>query len=49
MDHLFFLESLIFQQNNSAEMSKLILFTSRHYCSFKKLKIMEKDLRKLNC
>ena len=40
---------LIFQQNNSAQTSVLIFFTSRHNYFFEKLKIMEKQLCKLNC
>ena len=36
-----FRQFLIFQQNNSAQTSELILFTSRHYNFFEKLKIME--------
>ena len=39
---------LIFQQNNSAQTSVLIFFTSRHYYLFEKLKIVEKQLCKLN-
>ena len=39
----------IFQQNNSAQTSVLIFFTSRHYYFFEKLKIVEKQLCKLNC
>ena len=45
----FFPQFLIFQQNNNAKMSMLIFFTSRHYYFIKKLKIAEKNLRKLNC
>ena len=44
-----FTQFLIFQQNNSAEMSVLIFFTARHYYFFEKLKIVEKQLCKLNC
>ena len=44
-----FPQFLIFQQNNSAQTSMLIFFTSRHYYVFKKLKIVEKQLGKLNC
>ena len=44
-----FPQFLIFQQNNSAQASVLIFFTSRHYCFFEKLKIVEKQLCKLNC
>ena len=40
---------LIFQQNNSAQTSVLIFFTSRHYYFFDKFKIVEKQLCKLNC
>ena len=45
----FFLQFLIFKQNNSAQPSVLIFFMSRHYHFFEKLKIMEKNLHKLNC
>ena len=57
----FFPQFLIFQQNNSAETSRLIFFMSRHYYFVeklkiveknyfvKKLKIVEKQLCKLNC
>ena len=38
-----------FEQNNSVETSMLIFFTSRHYSFFEKLKIVEKQLCKLNC
>ena len=44
-----FPQCLIFQQNNSAQISVLIFFTSRHYYFFEKLKIVEKQLCKLNC
>ena len=44
-----FPQFLIFQPNNSAQTSMLIFFTSRHYYFFEKLKIMEKQLCKLNC
>ena len=44
-----FPQFLIFQQNNSAQSSALIFFTSRHYYFFLKLKIVEKQLCKLNC
>ena len=44
-----FPQFLIFQQNNSDQMSVLIFLTSRHYYFFEKLKIMEKQLCKLNC
>ena len=40
---------LIFQQNNSAQTLVLIFFTSRHYYFVEKLKIVEKQLCKLNC
>ena len=43
-----FPQFLIFQQNNSAQPSVLIFFTSRHYYFFEKLKIVEKQLCKLN-
>ena len=39
-----FPEFLIFQQNNSAQTSVLIFFTSRHNYFFEKLKIVEKQL-----
>ena len=38
-----FPQFLIFQQNNSAQTSVLICFTSRHYYFFEKLKIVEKE------
>ena len=38
----------MFQQNNSAHTLVLIFFTSRHYYFFEKLKIVEKQLCKLN-
>ena len=44
-----FPQFLSFQQNNSAQTSVLIFFTSRHYYFFEKLKIVEKQLCKLNC
>ena len=44
-----FTQFLIFQQNNSTQTSVLIFFTSRHYYFFEKLKIVEKQLCKLNC
>ena len=44
-----FPQFLIFQQNNSAQTSVLIFFTSRHYYFLAKLKIVEKQLCKLNC
>ena len=44
-----FLQFSIFQQNNSAQTSVLISFTSRHYYFLKKLKIVKKQLYKLNC
>ena len=44
----FFLQFLIFQQKNSTQTSVLI-FTSWHYYFFEKLKIVEKNLIKLNC
>ena len=47
--NVFFPQFLIFQQNNSAQTSVLIFFTSRHYYFFEKLKIVEKNLCKLNC
>ena len=40
---------LIFQQNNSALTSVFICFTSRHYYFVEKLKVMKKNLYKLNC
>ena len=43
-----FPQFLIFQQNNSAQTSVLIFFTSRHYYFVEKLKIVEKQLCKLN-
>ena len=46
---IIFPQFLIFQQNNSAQTSVLIFFTSRHYYFFEKLKIVEKQLCKLNC
>ena len=44
-----FLQLLIFKQNNSAQTFVIIFFTSRHYYFFEKLKIVEKQLCKLNC
>ena len=44
-----FQQFLIFQQNNTSQTSVLIFFTSRHYYFFEKLKIVEKQLCKLNC
>ena len=46
---VFFLQFLVFQKNNSAQTSVLIFFTSRHYYFVEKLKIVEKQLCKLNC
>ena len=43
-----FPQFLIFQQNNSAQTSVLIFFTSRHYYFFEELKIVEKQMCKLN-
>ena len=40
---------LIFQKNDSVQTSVLIFFTSRHYYSFEKLKLVGKQLCKLNC
>ena len=37
------------EQNNSAHTSELIFFMSRHYYFLDKLKIVEKNLRKLKC
>ena len=45
---VFFPQFLIFQKYNSAQTSVLILFTSQHYYFFEKLKIVEKQLCKLN-
>ena len=47
--HVNFPQFLIFQENNSAQTLMLIFFTSRHYYFFEKLKIVEKQLCKLNC
>ena len=44
-----FPQFLIFQQNNSAQTSVLILFTSRYHYFVEKLKIVEKQLYKVNC
>ena len=44
-----FQQVLIFQQDNSAQTSVLIFFTSRHSYFVEKLKIVEKQLCKLNC
>ena len=44
-----FSQFLIFQKNNSVQTLVLIFFTSRHYYFFEKLKIVEKQLCKLNC
>ena len=44
-----FPQFLSFEQNNSAETLMLIFFKSRHYSFFEKLKIVEKQLCKLNC
>ena len=41
-DRVVFPQFLIFQQNNSAQTSVLIFFTSRHYYFIEKLKIVEK-------
>ena len=43
-----FPQFLIFQQNNSAQTSVLIFFTSRQYYFLQKLKIVEKQQCKLN-
>ena len=43
-----FPQFVIFQQNNSAQTSVLIFFTSRHYYFLEKLKIVEKQPCKLN-
>ena len=43
-----FPQFLSFEQNNSAETSTLIFFKSRHYYFFEKLKIVKKQLCKLN-
>ena len=48
VDIVVFPQFLIFQQNNSTQTSVLIFFTSRHYYFFEKLKIVEKQLCKLN-
>ena len=45
---VFFPQFLIFQQNNNAQTSVLIFFTSRLYYFFEKLKIVEKNLCNLN-
>ena len=42
-----FPQFLTFQQNNSAQTSVFIFFTSRHYYFIKKLNILEKQLCKL--
>ena len=44
-----FPQFLIFQQTNSAQTSVSIFFTSQHYYLFEKLKIVVKQLCKLNC
>ena len=46
---LIFQQFLNFQQNNSAQTSVFIFFTSGHYYFFEKLKIVEKQLCRLNC
>ena len=48
---MFFPEFLIFKQNNSAETSVLIFFMAWHYYFFffENVKIVEKNLHKLNC
>ena len=43
-----FPQFLIFQQNNSAQTSVLIFFTSQNYYFVEKLKIVKKQLCKLN-
>ena len=45
----FFLQCLIFEQNNSAQTSMFRFLISEHYYFFEKLKIVEKNLLKLNC
>ena len=44
-----FPQFLIFQKNNSVQTLVLIFFTFRHYYFFEKLKLVEKQLCKLNC
>ena len=44
-----FSQFLIFQKNNSAETQTKLTLTSRHYYFVEKLKIVEKQLCKLNC
>ena len=44
-----FPQFLIFQQNNSAQTYVIIYFTSGPYYFVEKLKIVEKQLCKLNC
>ena len=44
-----FPQFLIFQQNNSAETERKLTLTSGHYYFVEKLKIVEKQLCKLNC
>ena len=46
---VFFPQFLIFQKNISAQTFVIISFTSGHYYFFEKLKIVEKNLCKLNC
>ena len=46
---IFFPQFLIFQKNNSAETYRKLKLTSGHYYFVKKLKIVEKQLCKLNC
>ena len=45
----FFPQFLIFQKNNSTETSGKLILTPGHYYFVKKLKIVEKNLCKLNC
>ena len=44
-----FPQFLIFQKNNSAETQIKLTLTSGHYYFVEKFKIVEKQLRKLNC
>ena len=44
-----FLQFLIFQKNNSAEPQRKLTLTSGIYYFVEKLKIVEKQLGKLNC
>ena len=46
---IIFFTTFFFQKNNRAQTSVSIFFTFEHYYFFEKLKIMNKNSRKLNC